>query len=227
MNTPLLEWFELNIKLLKSELGHKLGAIASSLGIHRQTLYSYVTGKLPLPFDVADKLAKAYNLQLPESIEGIGPVNELNQGETAYKTILKDSRYKQSKIKYYNQDAMDARIDFFSDIQEKHVTAHFEIPTFNDCDYAITISGEDMLPSFQQGDVALCRAVKDRTQINFGDAYLLITSELRVIKFIHPAEKAGHVLLKSSNTNFPSWHLELNKISHLYSIKGVLRRKRM
>ena len=65
MNTPLLEWFELNIKLLKSELGHKLGAIASSLGIHRQTLYSYVTGKLPLPFDVADKLAKAYNLQLP------------------------------------------------------------------------------------------------------------------------------------------------------------------
>jgi transcriptional regulator with XRE-family HTH domain len=226
----LVQWFALNVRLLKSTIGVKLGAIAHNIGKSRQGLSNYLNEETPIPPEVIVKFCQVYSLEYPDIpilVEHLESLEIDEEKETDYKLLDKKERLSKSGIKFYNQDAMDARIDFFSDVQEKYVTAHFQIPTFNDCDYAITISGEDMLPTYQQGDVALCRAVLDRTQINYGDAYLLITSELRVIKFIHPAEKEGHILLKSSNQNFPAWVLDLNKISHLYSIKGVLRRKRM
>jgi len=225
MKNEYFEWFKLNIKRLKDEKNIKLGSIAVNLGIHRLTLYKYVNGKSPIPHEIIQKFALLYALEIPSGY--LIDTNEDQELKDKDYNKLYDKSFNPSEIKYYNTDAMDAGVDIFGDAQEKYVTGYLGLPTFSDCEFAVTISGEDMVPFYKQGDIALCRKVNDRSQINFGDAYFIVTSEIRLIKTIMPCNEENHIILQSVNTDFPSWPIDIRKIDHLYSVKGIIRRKRM
>lgn len=136
-------------------------------------------------------------------------------------------RGKSLDIRYYDTDIISNMRDIANDKDGKLASEYFSIPAFNDCDYAINISGQDMEPIFCRGDIVLCNKVNDRDLVNYGDPHLVVTDEMSMVKYLFPTKDGQSYLLRSANEHYPEWTLKMEKVKYLYRIKGVLRRKIM
>jgi phage repressor protein C with HTH and peptisase S24 domain len=128
----------------------------------------------------------------------------------------------QRGIAYYNFEVSAGPIEMFHD--DKEVAERIFIPGFNDCDMAINVWGDSMYPHYVAGDIILAKQIHDKSIILYGEAYLIITKELRVLKIIKKHEDPSKVILRSANDNYDDVDLERDKILNLYLVKGKVKR---
>ena len=70
---------------------------------------------------------------------------------------------------------------------------------FRDADSAMRVHGDSMFPVYKSGSIVVMKEVQDKSLIMYGQDYVLITSEYRVIKRIQKSVKAGFWLACSTN----------------------------
>ena len=70
---------------------------------------------------------------------------------------------------------------------------------FRDADGAMRVHGDSMFPVYKSGSIVVMKEVHDKNLIIYGQDYVLITSEYRVIKRIQKSDKVGFWLACSAN----------------------------
>jgi DNA-binding XRE family transcriptional regulator/phage repressor protein C with HTH and peptisase S24 domain len=95
------------------------------------------------------------------------------------------------------------------------------VPGFADCDFAVPVSGHSMYPKISNGDIIICKQVNDFDVVEFGQIYLIVTDERRMVKYVRKASKPDKVLLVSENhERFDDFEIARSKIRRLYLVKG-------
>jgi phage repressor protein C with HTH and peptisase S24 domain len=85
-------------------------------------------------------------------------------------------------------------------------------------DFAITVSGDSMLPEYPNGSQVLIKKINEKAFIEWGRVYVLDTCNGVVVKRVFPSEKEGHVKCVSTNTEYPSFDVESNDIYGIYRV---------
>lgn len=99
----------------------------------------------------------------------------------------------------------------------------------------VTIYGDSMIPDYHSGDIAFIREIVDIEDIDFGNAYIVVTRSERVLKLLYPSKTEGCVRAVSSNTElredgekrYPDRDIRLEKICYLYKVVGHVRRNQI
>lgn len=95
------------------------------------------------------------------------------------------------------------------------------LPGFADCDFAVPVSGHSMYPKISNGDIIICKVVRDLDSIEYGQIYLIVTEERRMVKYIRKSPDREKILLVSENRErFDDFEIDRHKILHLYLVKG-------
>lgn len=95
------------------------------------------------------------------------------------------------------------------------------VPGFADCDFAVPVSGHSMYPKISNGDIIICKQINDFDVVEFGQIYLIVTDERRMVKYVRKAAKPDKVLLVSENhERFDDFEISRSKIRRLYLVKG-------
>lgn len=95
------------------------------------------------------------------------------------------------------------------------------VPGFADCDFAVPVSGHSMYPKISNGDIIICKQINDFDVVEFGQIYLIVTDERRMVKYLRKAAKPDKVLLVSENhERFDDFEIARSKIRRLYLVKG-------
>lgn len=95
------------------------------------------------------------------------------------------------------------------------------VPGFADCDFAVPVSGHSMYPKISNGDIIICKQINDFDVVEFGQIYLIVTDERRMVKYVRKAAKPDKVLLVSENhERFDDFEIARSKIRRLYLVKG-------
>ena len=118
------------------------------------------------------------------------------------------------------------------DGDENKVVGYVNIPDFAGC-YGITVYGDSMYDKYMSGDTIFVREIKDKSLIDNGQPYVVITNEDRLLKLVY-VEDTG-LKLVSYNPSFnpdgrrkyPDMEIEGNQILHLYKVVGKLARTQM
>lgn len=116
-------------------------------------------------------------------------------------------------------------------LAECHATEYVSIPSLANC-YGIQIYGDAMSPLLHPGDVAFVREIFDHSQIEYGRAYLVMTTEDRMLRQIYQSDRPDHLQLSAFNSNqkadgsplYPTINMPTLAIIHLYKIVGILTR---
>lgn len=118
-------------------------------------------------------------------------------------------------------------------IQEaERVLEWVNIPKFDGC-YGVTVFGDSMNDKFKSGDVIFVRTILGRSDFDFGQCYVVITSEDRYIKNIYESSKGDdYITLVSYNTTtnpdgrrkYPDRDIPKDEIVFLYKVVGKLSR---
>lgn len=126
-------------------------------------------------------------------------------------------------VPYYNVDITAGGIDLFSDNLETP-DDYVRAPGFQDCDFALPVYGHSMKPIITNGDKVICKQIKDFDFFNYGETYVVITDEQRLVKFLRKNTQKGFVTLASHNKDYDDIDMPIGKIRNLYLVKGILKR---
>jgi len=135
------------------------------------------------------------------------------------------SKFKSRKrIPYYDIDASGGDVTMFSDNPE--TPAGFLEEFFDDCDFAMNLWGHSMFPDYSNGEVIVLKQIFDKDQILFGEAYLIVTDELRTVKYIRKSDKGDDFikLVPKNEKYFDPIDLHKEKVTQIFLVKGKIVR---
>lgn len=128
-----------------------------------------------------------------------------------------------SGLPYYDIDVSASPIELFADKPE--IPSHqLIVPGFEDCNIAINVWGDSMYPAYCSGDIIICKRIIDKAEVTYGEAYLVVTPERRLLKYIKKSKSRGRWLLVSENKFYDSFEVEIDKILHIFIVKGRVKR---
>lgn len=229
------------IRTIREKLGLDQIQFAAGLDIRQGSYSAIENDRVGLSYKVRNKLFEVFRINIDYIIDGegemftdpdfakqaamnirIGPIAGRPESGTR---ILQKETSVNKRIPYYDVDFSAGKVAVFNDHSEEPAY-YIDINPFNDCDFAVRIFGDSMYPMFQNGDTVICKAVNDISVIIFGEAYLIITDEHRMLKYIRKGTSDDNIMVVSENKElYDPFTLPIKKIRKLFIVKGVIKRK--
>ncbi|SFB72048.1 DNA-binding transcriptional regulator, XRE-family HTH domain [Flexibacter flexilis DSM 6793] len=129
-------------------------------------------------------------------------------------------------IPFYNIDALEVSVD---ELEPNNIIPDFywSMPGYRGCK-SLPAWGESMTKLIYPGDIIVFREIQDKSIINYGDIYVIITQDYRFIKYIRKHTDKSYVILEAENReSYEPFELERDKIIHLFHIKAWFKRHSM
>lgn len=200
---------------------------AEILGISRQSLYQYFESDNLLA-DTIDNILTKLNVSGSE-------IWGKSYKDVGIRIKQSESYIKPDGVPYYDLDVTASTVEIFQDRKEVY-SAKYSIPGFEDCDFALPVYGHSMYPTYENGSVIMCKKVSDKSLIVYGEAYLIVTKDYRMVKRLQRSEIKGNVLACSDNEEernkngkkkYEPIEIPIDKILFLYIVKGVIKRNQL
>ena len=97
------------------------------------------------------------------------------------------------------------------------------IESFLECDIALEIFGDEMLPEFMPGEIILCDLVNKNAYI-YDLPYIIITDELNLLRYIKDSGEADTFHLVTSDGKSDTLEVSHTEVKQLFLVKGKIRR---
>lgn len=147
--------------------------------------------------------------------------------------VLYDKTTLKKKVPVFDIQAQASPVGSFDDDLKELPKSYITIPGFEDCTFAVYVWGHSMYPTYDNGCMVIVKEVKEKSFIQYGSAYLVITNEQRIVKRMYEDETDNRfVLLASDNpeqrkdqkVKYPTYRLEKEAINRLFLVKGTIKR---
>lgn len=180
--------------------------IVNKTGYDKSTLSNYISGRIKASRNFKEKFYEVFNLQTlrMQVSEGI-PIYELR--------------------------ASASGIESFHD--EKEIPAFsVQVPGYEDCNFGMYVYGHSMYPTIENGALILCRKITDKNIILYGEIYVIVTKDYRMVKRLQKSEIENSITCISDNgedkkngdRRYESIELNTDKILNLYIVKGIIKK---
>lgn len=144
--------------------------------------------------------------------------------------MLKESAEKQLRTQetlgtpVYNIDVVcgtEGRDLYFAD---ERIIGYVDLPGISRSSHIIEASGDSMSPRINNGDRIVVREIETWDYFVYGQAYVIITDEYRLLKYVrkHPERPNEYVLLRSENLAYDDIELPITAIRKLFVVENVL-----
>lgn len=177
--------------------------------------------------DVLMKMCGIYTDISPEwLVTGKGEM--IKNAEREQKTIeISESAISETKRKgalIYDIDATCGLSGRDIEFTDEKVIGSIDAPEINPDSKIIFATGDSMLPLIASGDRVVIRKIESWDYFNYGQVYLIITNEYRLIKRVrrHPKDSDNLILLRSENPNYDDIDLPKREIIHLFIVENIL-----
>ena len=141
---------------------------------------------------------------------------------TIQQNVISETKRKGALI--YDIDATCGLSGRDVDFTDEKVIGSIDAPEINPDSKIIFATGDSMLPLIASGDRVVIRKIESWDFFNYGQVYLIITNEYRLIKRVrrHPKDSDNLILLRSENPDYDDIDLPKREIIHLFIVENIL-----
>lgn len=211
------------IKLFREYLGIGQTAFEVNIGVAR----GYFSNVKTLGSDRILRIHTKYpELNIEWLVTGNGEM--IKNAEREQKTIeISESAITETKRKgalIYDIDATCGLSGRDIEFTDEKVIGSIDAPEINPDSKIIFATGDSMLPLIASGDRVVIRKIESWDYFNYGQVYLIITNEYRLIKRVrrHPKDSDNLILLRSENPDYDDIDLPKREIIHLFIVENIL-----
>lgn len=130
------------------------------------------------------------------------------------------SSIEKGEIRYYKGGTGDP---FPEENNNTKPTALLTLFGFVDCQYAFDVFGDSMAPKYLSGDIILCSDCMNKS-ITAGESYYMVINGNPVIRIIKSVGELTYKL-SAENPRIDDYEVKRDSVSHIYQIKGMIRRE--
>ena len=211
------------IKLFREYLGIGQTAFEVNIGVAR----GYFSNVKTLGSDRILRIHTKYpELNIEWLVTGNGEM--IKNAEREQKTIeISESAISETKRKgalIYDIDATCGLNGRDIEFTDEKVIGSIDAPEINPDSKIIFATGDSMQPLIASGDRVVIRKIESWDYFNYGQVYLIITNEYRLIKRVrrHPKDADNLILLRSENPDYDDIDLPKREIIHLFIVENIL-----
>ena len=134
------------------------------------------------------------------------------------------------RIPFYDMDVTAGSVEAYPDTETPAYSINFA--PVNDCTAALPVYGESMEPGIRSGDIVFVRELHNRTTLQWGEIYLVVTDEtcdnMRTIKRVYPHPDGQHYILRADNPTYKGdTIIPVASVLKIFIVKGHFARKQL
>ena len=193
--------------------------IAKRFGVTKQAVNQLLTGRKPFGKLNAQRWANEFGLSAAWLLTGEGAMLESNLGNVE---IMKTPTDGATPI--YNLDATCGTDGRSIEFLQEHIIGYVNMPNVSKSASLIRANGDSMTPIINDGDFIAVREVTDFDDIFYGQIYLVITAQNRMVKYVrrYADDEGNYVLLRSENPNYDDIKMAKSRIIKMYMVENIL-----
>lgn len=102
----------------------------------------------------------------------------------------------------------------------------YQLPSFSDCDFLVTVSGDSMTPRYNGGDIVACKKLSlQDIFFQWGRVYVVNTSQGALIKKVEQGSSAETITLVSENEAYGPFEIRRDMIYDIALVCGVIKKE--
>lgn len=227
-----------NIRAIREANDLTQTEFAALLKVKRGRIATYETTESKPDAELANAISQKFDIKIEElfntrlnpdkikKVIGGGGLMMAAEESAQYKKIsrlrLKDTTDTRRPI--YTVSGTAGEVVIFQD-EPENIEGYIDVPEFGNLTGYIRVFGNSMYPKYCNGDLVGCRELKNKNIIPYGEAYLVITDEHRMIKYIDSYDHdESKLTLRSEHPDYKPFSINRDDIKKLYIIKGKITR---
>ncbi len=198
-------------------------AFARRIGVDPSNLSKYLLGRLP----VTDALVNRIVLDLGVSRawlrdgEGVPFDKELHAREIAVDEPLLAAPVPDG-VPVYDLDVMAGTTPLSQAYTDAPMIGRVSLPRISPDSMFVRVDGDSMVPVLRPGAFINIRLVSAADVIFWGQIYVVVLEDYRMVKFVRRNADASMVTLHSANPAYDDIELPRRHILELYLVEGVI-----
>ena len=105
---------------------------------------------------------------------------------------------------------------------DDHIIGYLQLPQINPNNAVVRVTGDSMVPDIPNGAFISIRRLSPDSPIYWGQTYLVILEDYRMVKVLRRHQNPGKVILHSNNPNFDDMEVDRSQIKSIYIVDAVL-----
>lgn len=203
---------------------------AAKLGYERSTISGMVSGQKPITAIFANKVVSMFGVNQEWMNIGCGEmINQTTFLHLAREGVMEVSPDAIHEGDYtgtlvYDIDAVCGTDNRTMTFTKEMIIGSVNLPGIKSTSHIITASGDSMQPRICNGDRIVIREVEDMRLLIYGQIYMVITEEYRLLKYVrrHKTDPETMIVLKSDNPDYDDIDIPKDQIVKLFVVENIL-----
>lgn len=217
------------IKFLIKSMGMSQGQFARKLDIDPGNISKHLNGKLPISRGLINRIAVDLGVSKNWLATGTGTPFEKHQQTPS--TIESDSFAEpyqaemQRGTPVYDIDVTAGRLELSREFTSDNIVGYVNIPEVREGTAIVRVNGDSMQPTISDGAFVAIRPISDPTCIFWGQIYVVVLDDFRMVKHVRRHPDHAKVILHSDNPLYDDMEIDREKIRALYLVESILNIK--
>lgn len=122
----------------------------------------------------------------------------------------------------YNIDVTAGAVPLSRMFTEERVVGYVNLPGINPNLPIVRVSGDSMVPRIQNGAYLAIRQMNLEAPIAWGQIYVVVLADYRVVKYVRRHPDPDKVILHSANDAYDDIEIKRSEIEGLYLVENVI-----
>lgn len=210
------------IKYLIKELNYRQADFARKIDVDTSNLSKYLNGRLPLSESLINRIVVNMGVSKQWLEEGtdlpfakpIVPSIQLTP------TIVQDTHH---GTPVYDIDVTAGAIPRSQMFTDEQIVGWIDLPEIAGSDHRIVrVNGDSMQPVICHGDYIALRELTRMQYIYWGQIYVVILDDFRMIKYVRKNVDPNKVTLRSANPEYDDMDIYRNDIRDMMLVQQIL-----
>ena len=217
----------LRIRELIKILGVTQNDFADRISTDRSNFSKHINGKLPISESLINKIVVGLGVSKVWLKTGEGDMFYMQTAHSHSTCVSIPSEAIHNKelggTKIYDIDVtagMSGRELTFT--SEKQIGA-IDVPYINRNAHIVKVSGDSMQPVICNGDMIAIRPVQNRNLLFWGQIYVVVLDDYRMVKYVRKNSDPNLITLKSENPAYDDIEVPKSEVRHLFIVENIIR----
>ncbi|MDE6459693.1 MAG: XRE family transcriptional regulator [Paramuribaculum sp.] len=208
------------IRFLIRKMGITQGEFARRVGLDATNMSKHMNGKLPITEGLLNKIV--VNLGVSKRWLKDGSDVPFGKAGMANFTPERPSSALPVAVPIYDVDVVAGTEELSRMFTDDRIIGHISMPRLKRNDVIVKVSGDSMMPVIAPGGYVAINPQNDNHNIFWGQIYVIVMDDYRLVKYLRKADSDDKVRLVSANPAYDDMIVDRSEIRGLYLVDAVI-----
>jgi phage repressor protein C with HTH and peptisase S24 domain len=200
---------------------------AKKIGLDPANISKYVNGHLPITDNLINRIVVNTGVSREWLRDGIGLPYDRNHVATTNVTPRADltngyNVFQQRSLPIYELSVLGSEDELDRVFKQENIIGYVTMPQLSHNWAVVQAQGNSMSPVIESGAYLAFLPENEFPLISWGEIYIVVMQNRRMVKYVRRAENPDKIILKSANDEYDPMEVDKDKIVAMYPVKAVI-----